>query len=203
MQRVYGTMYKLLTSGIVPRPVAFVSSISEAGVKNLAPFSWFNTVTHNPPIISISCSVSVNIISETWIHNANACSMDAPPDVGEWPISGLTPADTAHVKAPRVKESAFSMECELFQAIDIVHPETGETTATLILGRVKYIHVRNDVLTDKRDAVNPTQLRPILRLGDITYAVLGDGFRVPRPSWKDEGEGLQASGILSVHDGKL
>ena len=73
----------------------------------------------------------------------------------------------------------------------------------MILGRVKYIHVRNDVLTEKRDAVNPTQLRPILRLGDITYAVLGDGFRVPRPSWKDEGEGLEASGILSVHDGKL
>ncbi|KAJ8519259.1 hypothetical protein ONZ45_g3799 [Pleurotus djamor] len=207
-------LYKLMISGVVPRPVAFVSSVSEEGIENLAPFSWFNTVTHNPPVISISCSnvagnlkdtsrnikatkgFTVNIISEPWIHNANACSIDAPSNISEWEISGLTKGETVHVKAPRVKESAFSMECELFQAIDIVHPETGQATTTLILGLVKYIHIRNDVLNESGDLVNPAAFKPIARLGDITYATLAHGFRIPRPSWTAEEGKLKEEGII-------
>ncbi|KAI0666958.1 hypothetical protein C8Q78DRAFT_1082492 [Trametes maxima] len=203
------SLYKLLISGIVPRPIAFVSSVSEAGVENLAPFSWFNQVTHNPPIISFSVSAlpgnglkdttanvkatkgfTVNIISEPFIENANITSLDAPAAVSEWPLTGLTKEPSAHVKATRVRESAFSMECELFQAIDVKHPDTGNLSATLILGHVKVIHVRKDVLND-RGVVDFTRLKPIGRLGDITYARVGDGFRLPRPSWKIEGEKMQ------------
>ncbi|KAI8968828.1 hypothetical protein BD414DRAFT_503668 [Trametes punicea] len=199
-------LYALMISGIVPRPIAFVSSVSEQGVENLAPFSWFNQVTHHPPLISVSCAAgakgglkdtarnikatkgfTVNIISEPFIENANVTSLDAPADVSEWPLSGLTKEPSIHVKAARVKESAFSMECELFQAIDIVHPSTGQHTATLVLGLVKCIHVRNDVLNE-RGVVDYTKLRPVGRMGDITFARVGDGFRIPRPAWKLEGE---------------
>ncbi|KAI0628447.1 hypothetical protein C8Q77DRAFT_1067984 [Trametes polyzona] len=199
-------MYALMISGIVPRPIAFVASVSEDGVENLAPFSWFNQVTHNPPLISVSCSArpegglkdtasnikatrgfTVNIISEPFVENANVTSLDAPAEVSEWPLTGLTKEPSTHVKAARVKESAFSMECELFQSVDIIHPTNGKHTATLILGLVKCIHVRQDVLNE-RGVVDYAKLRPVARLGDITYARVGDGFRLPRPSWKIEGE---------------
>ncbi|KAH0839452.1 hypothetical protein J3R83DRAFT_242 [Lanmaoa asiatica] len=196
-------LYTLMISGIVPRPIAFVSTISEDGVENLAPFSWFNMVTSWPPLVSFSCSngparikdttnnvknskgFTVNIISEPFVENANVTSIDAPPDFNEWSISGLTKAPSVHVKASRVKESAFSMECELFQAIDIVHPETGECTSTLVLAHVKYIHVRNDMLTE-RGTIDVTKFKPIARLGDISYARVGDAFRLTRPVWATE-----------------
>ncbi|KAI6003481.1 hypothetical protein F5J12DRAFT_155297 [Pisolithus orientalis] len=200
-------LYPLMTSAIVPRPVAFVSSVSETGVENLAPFSYFNTVTRNPPIVSFSCrnaprvkdtatnaknglGFTVNIISEPFVENANVTAIDAPPDFDEWIISGLTKTPSIHVKAPRVKESAFSMECDLFQAIDIAHPVSGEITATLILAHVKYIHVRKDVLNE-RGVVDITQYKPIARLGDISYGRVGDVFRLPRPVWEQEREKIE------------
>ena len=79
---------------------------------------------------------------------------------------------------------------KLFQAIDIVHPETGEHTATLVLGRVRYFHVRNDVLNE-RGLVDFTKLQPIGRVGDISYTRVGDGFRLARPSWAAEGAKIQ------------
>ncbi|KAF8119949.1 hypothetical protein EV363DRAFT_1194054 [Boletus edulis] len=203
-------LYKLMISGIVPRPIGFVSTISEGGVENLAPFSWFNMVSSWPPLVSFCCSngparikdttnnvknskgFTVNIISEPFIENANVTAIDSPPGFDEWSISGLTKAPSVHVKASRVKESAFSMECELFQAIDIVHPTTGECTTTLILAHVKYIHVRNDMLTE-RGTVDPIKFKPVARLGDISYARLGDIFRIPRPVWATEESNIQTA----------
>ncbi|CCM06658.1 uncharacterized protein FIBRA_08943 [Fibroporia radiculosa] len=193
-------LYALMITGIVPRPIAFVSSISPNGVENLAPFSWFNMLTGNPPLVSISLlnlpgglkdtadnikatkGFTVNIISEPFIHNANACAVDTPPETSEWPLSGLTPEPSLHVEAPRVKESAFSMECELYQIHDLAHPDTGAVTTTLILGLVKYIHIRADML-NARGYVDPVKLRAVGKMGDITYARQGDMFRVPRPTW--------------------
>ncbi|KAF9458932.1 hypothetical protein BDZ94DRAFT_1312834 [Collybia nuda] len=123
-------MHFLLVSGIGPRPVAFVSSISDSGVENLAPFSWFNQVASFPPVISVSCAhgvdtiknvrsgrgFTVNIISEPWVEQANSCSVNAPRDFSEWPSSGLTKEASLYVKPARVRESAFSMECELTSA---------------------------------------------------------------------------------------
>ena len=103
-----------------------------------------------------------------------------------------------------MRESAFSMECTLFQAVDIVHPTTGQQTATLILGLVKYIHVRTDVLNE-RGLVDLAALRPVGRGGDITYTRVGDAFRLPRPAWSDEAERARAviQGEASSAGGKL
>ncbi|PIL26632.1 hypothetical protein GSI_11298 [Ganoderma sinense ZZ0214-1] len=202
-------IYKLMISGIIPRPIAFVSSVSESGLENIAPFSLFNQVSHNPPLVSVSIAqlpdgglkdtadnikktkqFTVNIISEPFIENANITSIDSPPEVGEWGFAGLTKAPSVHVKAPRVKESAFSMECELFQAVDIIHPETGVQSATLVLGLVKYFHLRNDVLNE-RGVIDFAKLKPIARIGDISFTRVGDAFRLPRLEWAAEGTKIQ------------
>ncbi|KAG6871788.1 hypothetical protein C0995_016628 [Termitomyces sp. Mi166 len=186
-------LYGLLLSGIVPRPVAFVSTISEDGITNLAPYS--------PPVLSVSINTlknptrpkdsarnikvtkefTVNIISEPWVAQSNVTSVNAPEDFDEWPI---------YVKAPRVKESAFSMECELLRAIDIPIPETGEIGTTLILGTIKYIHVRKDVL-DERGNVDPGKLKPVARMGGTLYAKINEGYNIYRPNWKEHGEPIR------------
>lgn len=105
-------VYQITVAGIVPRPIAFVSSVSADGVGNLAPFSWFNQVSHNPPVVSISIlhragrekdtlrniketkGFTVNIISEAWVEQANVASVNAPIGFSEWEITGLTKADS-------------------------------------------------------------------------------------------------------------
>lgn len=72
---------------------------------------------------------------------------------------------------------------QLFQAIDIVEPNSLKATGTLVLGLVKYIHIRKDVLDPVRGVVDPGKLKAVLRLGGITYAKLGDGYQIPRPVW--------------------
>lgn len=79
---------------------------------------------------------------------------------------------------------------QLLQTVDIIQPLTGIAISTLVLGTVKYIHVRNDVLNEK-GVVDPARFKPVARLGDITYATLGDGFRLARPSWEKEGEKVE------------
>ncbi|KAJ7434432.1 hypothetical protein B0H11DRAFT_2179326 [Mycena galericulata] len=222
-------IYAMCTSGIVPRPVAFVSTIAEDGTENLAPFRYYlqslrymrqaqsnlplmtlkltalkPQVSTNPPIISVSFTGSprhkdsgnniratkgftVNIISEPWIAQANSCAIDAPPNMSEWALSGLTREPSVFVKPARVKESAFSLECELLQNVEVKNADGG-VAVNLVLGAIKYIHVRKAVLND-RGLVDPAKLKPIARLGDTGYATLGNGFRIPRHSWaKDEAE---------------
>ncbi|KAF9003301.1 hypothetical protein BDQ17DRAFT_1425270 [Cyathus striatus] len=198
-------LYALMTSGIAPRPIAFVSSVSADGVENLAPYSWFNQVSANPPVISISCTnvpdfpdgvkdtvrnikatkgFTVNIISEAWVEQANVACTTSPPDVSEWEFSGLTKEPSTLVKAPRVKESAFSMECELLQAIP-VPPNVPRPSTTLILGAVKYVHVRNDVLHSEKGVVDPARMKPVSRMGGVTYARSLQGFDLSRSRWED------------------
>ncbi|EKM60446.1 uncharacterized protein PHACADRAFT_133001 [Phanerochaete carnosa HHB-10118-sp] len=219
--------YRLMISGIVPRPIAFVSTVSDSGVENLAPFSWFNMVSHYPPLVSFSIrddgprvkdteaniktmkGFVVNIMSTPSAEQADITCIDTPPEVSEWQLSGLTRAPSIHVKAPRIKESAFSMECELYQMTAIVHPDTGVQSATLVLGLVKKIHVRNDVLLDRHSETNPGQvvklvdpikLNPVARMGDITYTSCGPLYRIPRPVWASEKE--KAEGLIAAGDGK-
>ncbi|THV02332.1 hypothetical protein K435DRAFT_749328 [Dendrothele bispora CBS 962.96] len=194
--------YRILTSCIVPRPIAFVSTLATDGTPNLAPFSYFSMVSHNPPLLSISFNLSpkrpkdtrenilstkeftVNIISEAFVEAANVTSVEAPASVNEWNLSGLTMESSAEVKPAMVKESHISMECELHFSHDITDLKSSEITNTLVLGLIKRVHVRESVLTADRTQVNPAHLNPVARLGGLTYAKLGDGFDLARPSWK-------------------
>lgn len=201
--------YKLLTSSIVPRPIALVSSLSNDRVPNLSPFSYFSMISHNPPLISVSFRLTpartkdsrenilankqftVNIISEPMAEAANASSVEAPADVDEWILSGLTMVPSTHVKPSYVKESAVSMECELYSFQDISPPNSTEITTTLVLGLVKKVHIRKSVLDESGTAVDPSKLRPVARLGNRSYSRLLDVFDLPRIPWETVIEGYE------------
>ena len=126
--------YKLLISAIVPRPVGFTSTISADGAStNLAPFSYFNMVNHDPPVFVLGFAggmdrakdtlrnltetreAVINIITEEYVEAANYCSINAPAGVSEWSFSGLTAAKSSVVKPDRVKEAIFSVEVKLIE----------------------------------------------------------------------------------------
>ena len=92
------------------------------------------------------------------------------------------------VKPPRVKESAFSMECEVYEIVDIKNPDTGVATTTFVIGLVKGVHIRQDVLTEKGDAIDVAKFQAVGRLGDISYGRIGEAFRIGRPSYEENKE---------------
>ncbi len=193
-------VYKLMIGSIVPRPIAFVSTISADGVLNLAPFSFFTGVSANPPTICF-CPVRrasdgqrkdtlrniqdvgefvVNIVSEDFAAQMNACSADFPPEVNEFEISGLTPIPSDLVKPPRVKESRVQMECRLLQIVEISDQPLG---ASIVIGRILRFHVDDGLFQDFR--IDPDELRAIGRMGGPTYARTTDRFDMPRPTVAD------------------
>ena len=188
--------YKLLINMIVPRPIAFVSTISDAGIRNLAPFSFFTAVSANPPVICFAPmrnalgetkdtlnnirangEFTVNIVSEDFAAQMNLCSGDYPSDVDEFAISGLTPMPSNFVQPARVGEAKASMECRLLQIIDISLQPLG---GSLVLGTVLQFHIADDILIgDSR--IDPDKLHPIGRMGGPTYARTTDRFDLSRP----------------------
>ncbi|KAF4598537.1 hypothetical protein EYR38_006941 [Pleurotus pulmonarius] len=179
--------YKVLTSAIIPRPIAFVSSVSAEGAPNLAPFSLSPRRPKDTRENILSTKkFTVNIISDDFIEAANSTSVEAPADVDEWLISGLTMAYGESGWPARVRESAISLECELYFSKDIPKSEADATIGTtLILGLIKKVHIRESVLSDDGESVDPRKLRVVARLGGLEYATIGHRFELPRPSWKE------------------
>jgi flavin reductase (DIM6/NTAB) family NADH-FMN oxidoreductase RutF len=189
-------IYKLMIGTIVPRPIAFVSTVSAAGVGNLAPFSFFNGVSSDPPCVVISITRKndgskkdtlrnieetrqfvVNTVSDWMVEPMNQCSGEYPYGVDEMQKVGLTPLPSAKVSANRVKESAIHLECELVQTVEIGNGNVG--SATLVIGRIVMMHFREDVYEDGK--VNIENLKPVARLAGAKYALLGEIFELARP----------------------
>lgn len=207
--------YKLLISSILPRPIAFVSSQAPDGThKNLAPFSYFNMVNHDPPMFVVGFSSSlaaakdtlrniadsgecvVNIISEHFIEAANSTSVNAPYGVSEWDVSGLTPVnDCETVKCARVREAIVSIECKLDMLKEFdSKARPGNKSGTLAVLEGTRFWVREDALNEEKNLVDPNVLKPVSRLGGITYARVTEAFEIPRTDYaKDIGgeEGLE------------
>ncbi|ORY13350.1 flavo protein-like protein oxygenase [Clohesyomyces aquaticus] len=197
--------YKLLISGIVPRPVGFVSTISKDGEStNLAPFSYFNLISHDPPLFILGFSGGydrpkdtlsnliatgecvLNIISEAFIEAANFTSINAPEGVSEWAFSGLTPAKSTVVKADRVKEAVFSIEAKLVETREWESKATpGKKTG--VLGVVEGVRfwVREDAIDVDGVLIDPAVLKPISRLGGITFGRTTEAFEIPRPVYEE------------------
>lgn len=185
--------YQFLISSIVPRPVAFVSTISGSGVTNLAPFSYFNGVSSTPPVVSIAIGpksretqkdtlrniegngeLVINIVSEAIAEQMVLCSGEWPADESEFEISGLTPVPSSIVRPPRVGECHISFECRAVQIVPVGNPPTG-----LVLAEVLLIHADGEVLTD--GVPDPRKLHPLARLGGTLYASLGEILSIQRP----------------------
>ena len=189
-------IYKLMIGLIVPRPIAFVSTVDAAGVKNLAPFSYFTACGSNPPVVCFSTAVRVgsrpykdtlqnveatgefvvNIVSEEFAEQMNATAVDVPPDVDEFVLSGLTPIASDLVKPPRVAESRAQMECRLHQ---IVHVSDKPGGGILVLGEVLRFHVEESIVDGYK--IDPDKLNAIGRMGGPSYVRTRDRFDMQRP----------------------
>lgn len=184
-----------MIGSIVPRPIAFVSTLSLDGIRNLAPFSFFNGVCSNPPIILFSTVVRkdgthkdtlnnvhatrefvVNIVSEHFAREMNATSAEVPPEVDEFSLSGLSALPSDLVKPPRVKESQISMECSLVQ---IIHFGEGPGSGSTVFGEILRFHVSDELFDNFR--IDQDKLRAIGRMGGPSYTRTGDRFDLIRP----------------------
>ncbi|HAH14471.1 MAG TPA: flavin reductase family protein [Chloroflexi bacterium] len=185
-------IYRLLTGLVLPRPIAFVSTVSPDGVPNLAPFSFFTVASADPPVLAISIDLRyghetkdtlsniatsgefvVNIASENLAESVNTASLDWAPDIDEFEKAGLTAVrDNLVVKPPRVAESPAQFECRHLQNV-----EFGKWT--LVLGEVVAIRCREDLL-DARLRVDVAALNPLGRLAGDDYCRVGDRFTVER-----------------------
>jgi flavin reductase (DIM6/NTAB) family NADH-FMN oxidoreductase RutF len=189
--------YKLMTGIIVPRPIALVSTVSRAGARNLAPFSFFTGVGSNPPTLCFCPALQkneaaspkdtlrnieetgefvVNIVNEAIGDPMNLTAADVAPDVDEFELSGLTPIPSEVVKPSRVAESPVQIECRLMQVI-----RTGNLPASgvLVLGEIVRYHVREDLFDNFR--IDHTKLNAIGRLAGNTYVRTQDRFDLIRP----------------------
>jgi len=193
-------IYKLLVGSVVPRPIAFVSSMDVDGIRNLAPFSFFTVASANPPIVCFCPMMRgtgshglqptkdtlrniiatrefvVNIVSEEFAVQMNACSAELSPEVDEFVVSGLTPVASDVVRPPRVGESHVQMECRLQQ---VIHVSTEPLGGSLVLGEVVRFHVSASLLDNFR--IDPEKLQAIGRMAGSTYTRTRDRFDMERP----------------------
>lgn len=185
--------YKLLTSCIVPRPIAFVSTVNKNGVPNAAPFCFFMGVTPTPPTVAFSImrrgdqkkdtiknieatrDFVINIVDENLSQAMNMASGSYPPDMSEFDVTGLTSVPSELVSSPRIAESPIHMECKLKSIIDL-----GDVQASLVLGEIVAFHVRESLLLD--GIVDVTKLKAIGRLGESVYVKTSDLFNMNRPA---------------------
>ena len=185
--------YKLLIGTVVPRPIAFVSTVSPEGVLNLAPFSFFNVICANPPVICFACGVReppkdtltnvrtngefvVNIVTEEIAERMNLTSGEYDAGVDEFQIGGLTPVPSELVRPPAVRESPVNMECKVMQIIDVSLQPLG---GSLIIGEVVRFHIDRALFENFR--VDPDRLRAIGRMGGNGYTRTRDRFEMIRP----------------------
>ncbi len=189
--------YKLLIGSIIPRPVAFVTTLSKDGVLNGAPFSYFNIVTADPPMVSISVqrkngilkdtsrnivetgSFVVHIADEFYVEKINQSAANLPPEQSEVSSTGLTRVESKKIKVPGVTEAKIRMECILNQAIPLGGDETSPS-CDLIIGQVVCFHIDEKLYQEGR--INMLELKPVSRLAGNFYSKLGEMFALERPN---------------------
>ncbi|VVT58542.1 uncharacterized protein SAPINGB_P006261 [Magnusiomyces paraingens] len=199
--RGHAKNYFFAASGITPRPIGLVSTESKTGHRNLAPFTYFQVVSNDPLVFVLGISqnsgkikdtsrnlqetgeATVSIISEWFVEAANYTNITLPPSLSEWKVSGLTPVESLRVKPPHVLESAISFEVKVRQTIPIEDVTTpGKINSTVFLLQCEYVHVREDIVDDPKNPgkVDLQKLRPVSRLGGVTYGRTTETFELPK-----------------------
>ena len=187
--------YKLLVSTVVPRPIAWVVTLDPEGTINAAPFSFFNAVSGNPPIVTFGIGgrgagdakdtgnnirrtgqFVVNLVNNATAEAMNITAIDFPHTVDELQEAGLTLTPSTKIKPPRITESPVAFECERLVTIDVADDRT------IVLGRVLAIHIADDcVLDPEKCYVDTPKLDLIGRMhGRGWYARTTDRFEMPR-----------------------
>ena len=193
--------YALLISLITPRPIAFISTLSDKGIPNAAPFSFFNLMGSDPPIVAIGIGKDetrkndlkdsgyniqktkefvINIVNESILEQVNMTSIDFPPEVDEFEIAGLTKLPSIMVKPPRIAESPANLECRLASTVEI-----GNTR--VVLGEIIYLHIKKEFLDPyQNQTVHTDLISPVGRMHkNGVYTRTTDLFNLPRISFKE------------------
>jgi flavin reductase (DIM6/NTAB) family NADH-FMN oxidoreductase RutF len=187
--------YKLLIGLVVPRPIGWIGTVDATGVRNLAPFSFFNAVAATPPTVLFSPLTSsgspkdtlanaretgeftVNIVSFDVAEAMNLTSGRYPAEVDEFQVAGLTAVPGTKVAAPIVAEAKANLECRVTQTVPVGRPPMD---ATLVIGEVVAFHVRADLLDGTR--IDQVALDAIGRMGGPNYTRTSEIFSMERPT---------------------
>jgi flavin reductase (DIM6/NTAB) family NADH-FMN oxidoreductase RutF len=188
--------HRTLLSVVLPRPIAFVSTISAAGVPNLAPFSFFNAVGNSPPAIIFSPAtrpdgtlkdtiLNLREVPECVVHvvtyairdEMNLASIPFPHDVSEFDAAGFTPIPSRFVRPPRAAESPVQMECRLMQIVPVGE---GPLSGNLCICEILCFHIAEEIVLPDGSA-DITRLDPVGRLGGDDYSTARDRFALPKP----------------------
>jgi flavin reductase (DIM6/NTAB) family NADH-FMN oxidoreductase RutF len=180
--------YKLLTSLVVPRPIALVTTLTDGGIVNAAPFSYFNVLGEDPPILIISADARatgkmkdtvhniltrkqfvVNLVDEAIAEKMHGTAVDAPTEMSEIDLVGFTTSASQKVKPPRIAESPVSFECNL-------HTELDFKTRRLMIGQIAWMHVRDGIIDPSNMRRLPDAYHPVGRLYANRYCRTRDEF---------------------------
>jgi flavin reductase (DIM6/NTAB) family NADH-FMN oxidoreductase RutF len=190
--------YKLLTGLVVPRPVALVTTISEDGVVNAAPFSFFNVFSEAPPVailglnaqsdgsskdttrnIQASGEYVIHLVSDSQAEAMNVCSVNFPPDISEIDMAGFTLKPSRAVKPPTIVEAPVALETRLMQIIPV------SPTRNVVLGEIVRFKARPGIVDPEKLYVDVEKYRPIARLFGNLYASFGEVFEVKRQTYAE------------------
>lgn len=191
-------VHQHLLGGVAPRPIAFVSTVSQDGVNNLSPFSFFNAFGANPPIVVFSAArrgtnatvkdtynnlmaskeCVIHTVTHSMVEQVNLASCEYPPNVDEFLKAGFTPLKSDLVKPMRVKESPFHMECRL---VDMIETGGGAASGNLAICEVIKFHIAGEIMRDGR--IDPHLLDAVARNGGNFYTRANGSalFEVTKP----------------------
>ena len=190
------TVYNAL---VVPRPIGWISSMNQDGVINLAPYSFFNSVTGDPPCVMYcpngwkpgtqepkdsltnveqTGEFVFNMCTYDLRHQMNATAAHVPSSVDEMAQAGLEAAACELVKPPRVKASPIVLECRYLQTVKLPESRQGRPN-NIVIGQVIGIHVADEVITD--GIIDVKKVNPLARLGYLDYATIDNIFSLERP----------------------
>lgn len=191
--RNHGLPHDPFKALVVPRPIGWISTISRAGVVNLAPYSFFNAVADRPPMVMFAPSgpkdsqANAEATGEfvaslaTWDlrEEMNATSASVGPEVSEPDLAGLAMAPSRLVKPPRVAAAAAALECRWVKTVPLVTADGEAIPGAIVIGEVVGIHIDDAVIVDGR--IDLSARRAISRLGYMDYGVLDTVFTMQRP----------------------
>lgn len=177
---------------VAPRPIGWISTLSAAGVANLAPFSYFNAFAQDPHYVAFGIGppkdslmnvlatkeFAVNLATWDLRESMNATAASVAPEVDEFELAGLAKAPCRLIRPPRVAASPACLECRLHQVVPLPD-DAGQAEHHMVIGRVVGIHIDDRYIHDGR--VDTAAMRPIARLGYSEYATVTDAWRMRRP----------------------
>ncbi|EGQ3875790.1 flavin reductase family protein [Staphylococcus pseudintermedius] len=191
-------MYKFLIGSVVPRPIALITSQSEEGLLNIAPFSFFNIVSSEPALLSVAVNrkegamkdtarnilttkeAVVHVVTEANVANANQTASLLPPDESELDHTTFTTTDSEMVNVPSLNESSIRFEVKLYQYVEIKN-DRNENTNDLLLLEIQKVYIDEDLFDLEKGYVDVENVQPVSRLAGDNYARLGETFTIKRP----------------------